>query len=347
MLAICFGTRPEYLKILPIVQFLRTKNIEFQLIYIQQHTDLFSETIFYDRTVYIDDHYSDNRLNNIVCSILERSEMTLEGIDWVMVQGDTTSAFGMALAAFQRGIRVIHVEAGLRTHDKKNPYPEETNRQLISRIADLHFAPTWENEKNLFSEGINHENIKRTGNTLFDFVKYPSITFTNHVLITMHRAEKSKEEISQWIDEYINLANKLEWLKFTWVLHPRIYDQVYDKYYSNENKPKNLELILPIEHKELLKLMAKSKFIITDSGGIQEECSFLKKKCIVTRKVTERPETLEDTSFLCPEPKSLCDLAKVIDDNPFVRDDYKCPYTFGQGVATTLIYDELKRRNII
>jgi len=337
MIGICMGSRPEAIKVLPLIKKLKSANIKFKVIYVKQHTNLMPD-IPYDEVVEIDKTCG-NRLNEIVASVLLNSNKALEGVDHVMVQGDTSSAFAMALAAFHRGIKVIHVEAGLRTYDQDSPYPEEVNRQLISKIASLHFAPTFQNESNLFFEKVSGR-VVRSGNTVFDGVDYPvNSTNPTDVLITMHRREKNSEDIEKWIGKYCQLQDLYPNLKFKFVKHPRMDNKLFEKI--------NFQVIDPVPHNVLLQMIADSKFVITDSGGLQEECSFMNKTCFVTRDNTERPESIGTTSFLCKRPEDLWAMVSWFMNSGSITFHNTCPFTFGKGVATEIIFNTLKEENII
>ena len=214
-----------------------------------------------------------------------------------MVQGDTTSAFAMALSAYHRKIKIIHLEAGLRTNDLDNPYPEEANRQLISRIADIHLCPTEISFSNLTSELTKGEKHV-VGNTVLDNIVNTPVTYTNEVLVTMHRRE-NHDIIPQWFEniEKASLNNKD--LKFIFVSHPNPNVQ------KHLNKLNNVKVVDPMDHETFINKLSSCKFIITDSGGLQEESSFLRKYSIVCRKVTERKSGLGQWSELCYLPENL------------------------------------------
>lgn len=337
MLCLCAGSRPEFLKLIPIINKLKENNVKFKTVYVKQHTTLMPY-FEYDEVVEIDKTCG-NRLNEIVASVLLNSNKALEGVDHVMVQGDTSSAFAMALAAFHRGIKVIHVEAGLRTYDQESPYPEEVNRQLISKIASLHFAPTFQNESNLFFEKVAGR-VVRSGNTVFDGVDYPANSANpTDVLITMHRREKDSEDIEKWIRAYSVCQRALPYLNFKFIKHPRMDNKLFEGV--------DFQVIEPVPHDVLLQMIADSMFVITDSGGLQEECSFMGKTCFVTRDNTERPESIGTTSFLCSTPEQLWPMVSWFINSPASDKIAKCPFTFGKGVATEIIFNTLKEENII
>ena len=251
-----------------------------------------------------------------------------------MVQGDTTSALAVALSAFHHGIKAIHLEAGLRTYDNKNPYPEEINRRLIAQIADIHLCPTTEALRNLTYEKIAGE-IYVVGNTVIDnLLPYKEkCEYTNKILVTMHRRE-NHERIAEWFDEINKLAIEYPQFEFILPIHPNPNVQKFRHLLPNVN------VIEPLPYEEMLELLTKVRLVITDSGGLQEECSFLNKKCLVCRKVTERPESIERSSWLVRRPENLSSM--FFDQYDTYEIDYACP--FGDGHAAEKIMTIIKER---
>ena len=324
MFLLCFGTRPEYIKVKSLIDNL--KNVK--TCFTGQHPDLL-ENIEVDIKLNIID-MNTNRLNNIIINTLFESTI-FEDIEYVIVQGDTTSALSMALSAFNNKIKVIHLEAGLRTYDTSDPFPEEMNRQLISRIATVHLCPTELNKQNLISEGIS-KNIYVTGNTGLDNIDKSNVVYGNKILVTLHRRD-NHHNINEWFIEIEKLALGHPELEFILPIHPNPNVQ---KYRHLLNKVKVIE---PICHSEMIKLIKECKFIISDSGGIQEEASFLNKRIIICRKYTERPEVLDSHGVLCGYP---CDLDKIFNDvNANYIVDKPCP--FGDGNAYKNIINIFER----
>jgi UDP-N-acetylglucosamine 2-epimerase (non-hydrolysing) len=222
--------------------------------------------------------------------------------DLVLVHGDTTTTFSSALAAFYEKIPIAHVEAGLRTHDKFFPYPEEINRKLTDALTDLYFAPTENAKKNLLVEGVPEEKIFVTGNTVVDAVQeivkrkqnkkfsflHENVPF---ILVTAHRREnwgKPMENICNAINSISQLYNGK--VKFIFSVHKNpIVRNIVEKILG---KNKNVVLIEPMQYDDFLALLSKSLFILTDSGGIQEEAPSLNKPVLLLRNVTERPEAI-------------------------------------------------------
>ena len=188
MILLCYGTRPEWIKIKPLIKQMRKKKVKFKVLFTGQQKDI-AEVSEADYTYLMGDT-TGNRLDAVIKACLSMPDYLFDNINRVLVQGDTATAFGLALAAFHRKIQVVHLEAGLRTHDKNNPYPEEVYRQMISRIADLHLCPTTFNVQNLMNESVDG-NISRVGNTAIDNLveNYIQPRDTKLVLVTLHRRE--------------------------------------------------------------------------------------------------------------------------------------------------------------
>ncbi|MEK7087234.1 MAG: UDP-N-acetylglucosamine 2-epimerase (non-hydrolyzing), partial [Patescibacteria group bacterium] len=232
--------------------------------------------------------------------------------DILMVQGDTSTAFLAAFLAFHFKIKIAHIEAGLRTHDKYSPFPEEINRQLIGRLADFHFAPTEQAKNNLLKEGIVEEKIFLTGNTAIDalfmikdkqkeniteyenkFLKKYKIDFQNKkiILITAHRRENFGEGLKNIFSAIKEIAQKRNNVKIIYPVHlnPNVYHLAQKMLCGISN----IYLIEPLEYDEFVFLMDKSYLILTDSGGIQEEAPSLRKPVLVMRNTTERQEGIK------------------------------------------------------
>ena len=328
MILITFGTRPEYIKVLPVMREFDSRGYPYKTFFTGQHTDLLENTISPDYQIEISE--GGNRLDTIVQAILNKDEI-FENIDSVMVQGDTTSAFATALAAFHRKIPVAHLEAGLRTYDKYSPYPEEFNRRAISSLADIHFVPTQVAADNLQREGFK-EQIHLVGNTVLDNLSHLKTYDSDTVIVTLHRREKHSQ-IKEWFEEINRLAKKNPHLQFIFPIHP---NPMVKKY---ENLLTSVVVYPPMEHEEFISRLARCKYIITDSGGIQEEAAFLKKPCIVCRDFTERAEGLGSFSILCKTPAelepSLLWAAKTD------LQGLTCPY--GDGKSSQYIADVYKK----
>jgi UDP-N-acetylglucosamine 2-epimerase (non-hydrolysing) len=260
-----------------------------------------------------------NRLNNIIYSIMKSN--ILHDITHVIVQGDTVSSFGMALSAFNNKKKIIHLEAGLRTYDTYNPYPEEAYRQMISRITDIHLCPTEYNKQNLINERVAGK-IYVVGNTGLDNIDNSDCSYDNKVLITLHRRE-NHDIMNMWFEELEKLAYIYKDVEFTIPIHsnPEII--------KHKNIFKRVNVIKPLTHEEIINYIKKCKLIISDSGGLQEECSYLNKKIIICRKNTERTETLGTNGILCRCPSMLQDIFSKVYLDYYINQD--SPYKIGKS----------------
>lgn len=331
---ITYGTRPEWIKVKPVIEELKRRGIDHKTLFTGQHKNIAPDKADYVIDSYV--HYSNNRLNNIVANIMYKfGEYQLKDITHVLVQGDTSSAMAIALSAFHHKKSVIHLEAGLRTYDKENPYPEEVNRRIISEIAEIHLCPTINSMINLRGENIIN-NVHIVGNTALDnLVEWKEkCEYGDSILVTLHRRE-NHEIMDKWFIEIEILARKYPYYNFILPLHPNPDVQ------KHRDILKTVTVIPPQEHSQLLELLAKTKLVITDSGGLQEECSFLNKKCLVCRKETERPETLGLSSYLVKEPDELDGLFKKHINSYAIN--IKSPY--GDGKSAKKIIDLFYGKN--
>jgi len=319
MILMAFGTRPEYIKIKPLIEEMQGK-IPFKLLFTGQHVDLLANVEDQD-VLKLEIKDGQNRLDSIVASVMNQDHV-FEGVDAVLVQGDTTSVFAIALAAFHRRIKVIHLEAGLRTYDRDNPYPEEFNRQAVSRIADIHLCPTPDAAFNLSQELVGGS-VYVVGNTVLDNLTHLAPTKTNTVVITMHRRENHKK-MDLWFKALDHIAKTFSHeYRFVLPIHPN------PNVRKHRHLLKHVEIIDPVPYEEFLEMLASCSYIITDSGGLQEETSFLGKHSIVCRKTTERPEGLGKFSALCPGPELLFEMFENMRRTPDPKGE--CPYGDGKS----------------
>lgn len=325
MILLCFGTRPEWLKIKPLTKVLK----DYKLLFTGQHTDLLKGIpVDYKITV----GQGDNRLDQVVSDCLLQFP---EGeFDSVLVQGDTASAFGCALAAFNRNLKIYYLEAGLRTYNLKHPYPEEGYRQMIARLSNVNLCPTMLSQQNLKREKVQGE-LHVVGNTVLDnLLPYKEkCEYTNKVLITLHRRE-NHAKMDLWFKAINELAEDNPSLEFILPLHP------------NPNVKKHASLlphvtvIEPMEYSDLLNLLVKVRLVISDSGGLQEEGSFFNKKVLVCRKTTERPEGISTGHlYMCATPKVLKYMFNFIKDDAIINQE--CPY--GDGKSSKRVADILQK----
>ncbi len=313
---IIFGTRPEAIKMAPLVQEFRKYNDRFdtRVCVTAQHREMLDQVLaFFDITPEYDlDLMKPNQnLYSLTSDILTGLRPVLEDFqpDYVYVHGDTTTTMAAGIAAFYSGAKICHVEAGLRTHNKRSPFPEEMNRQLTGRLTDYHFAPTEQSKKNLLEERISETDILVTGNTVIDALLDSSKRVKNvsnkeietlqeildpsrkAILVTGHRRENHGQG-------FINICESLKEIAITHPevqiiypvhLNPNVKGPVYEILSDIEN----VHLINPLSYPTFVWLMNKSYMIITDSGGVQEEAPSLGKPVLVMRDTTERPEAVE------------------------------------------------------
>ncbi|MBN2073208.1 MAG: UDP-N-acetylglucosamine 2-epimerase (non-hydrolyzing) [Actinobacteria bacterium] len=314
---VCMGTRPEGIKLAPVITALkqRKNNFSFKVCSTGQHREMLDQVFdFFDIVPDFDlDLMEKNQsLGYLSSKILKEIGKIFDEAapDIVLVQGDTTTAFLTALSAFYKKIKTGHVEAGLRTYDRMNPFPEEINRQLVSRVADFHFAPTKKAFDNLAGENVDRENIAVTGNTVVDAIlwsikkieKYMveiekgepfSLLDENKkiILVTMHRRESFGKDIENVCRALKEISGSYDKIQVVYPVHlnPNVRGPVYEML----GKVKNIILTRPLGYEPFLWLMSRSYFIITDSGGVQEEAPTLKKPVLVIRKKTERTESVD------------------------------------------------------
>ncbi len=311
-----FGTRPEAVKMAPVIRALQmTPHIETHICVTAQHREMLDQVLsLFDITPEIDLDLMKpgQELAALTSDIFRHIDPILTKIkpDWVLVQGDTTTVMAASIAAYYQRIHIGHVEAGLRTHDKWQPFPEEINRRIAGVVADLHFAPTELCRKNLLSEGIPDWRIAVTGNPVIDALQHisqlpiPAEIQTllqqngihsngkKLILITAHRRENFGRPIENICEAIRNLAAQyLDSIHFVYPVHlnPNINKPVY-KLLSNLP---NITLLPPLEYLSLVYLIKNASIVLTDSGGIQEEATGLGKPTFVLRQVTERPEGIE------------------------------------------------------
>ena len=331
-IAIIYGTRPEYLKLKKIIQ-LVPKN-KREVIFTGQHDELVSNYIFTNKINI--GKISNQRLNNIFSDVIRK--LNLSNYSAIIIQGDTATTCAAAINAFNNKIKIIYVESGLRSYDYENPYPEECYRQIISRLAHINFSPTNLSRSNLKKEKIKSK-IFVVGNTALDnLLKYKKNTkYTDLVPITLHRRE-NLNILLEWFEALNKVAKNFNKLKFIYPIHanPVIKKKI--------KVLKNIKIVNAVSHEKMINYISKSKFIITDSGGIQEEGSFLNKKVIVCRKVTERPEGIKSGHLkICSKPSRLFKMVKLLNNNYKIKNI--CPY--GDGKSSLRIIKILKREGII
>jgi UDP-N-acetylglucosamine 2-epimerase (non-hydrolysing) len=296
---------------------------EYKLLFTGQHPDLL-QNVKVDYKININN--SDNRLDSIISDCM--LQFPNEEFGSVLVQGDTGSAFGCALAAFNRQLKIYYLEAGLRSGDLQHPYPEEGYRQMIARIADVNLAPTQLSANNLIKEKV-HGKIHVVGNSVLDnLVDFGDPTYENFVLITLHRRE-NHYWMDKWFTELNDLAIANPDLEFILPIHPNPNVQKWKHLLTSVN------VVEPMEHTDMILHIKKCRFIISDSGGLQEEGSFFNKQVIVCRTTTERPEGLYTGHLhLCKNPNDLKKLFGKVNNNPYISEN--CPYGDGDTAIKVL-----------
>jgi len=302
-------------------------------------------------------------LNAFSARALPRLQGVLRRVrpDFVLVQGDTTTAFVTALAAFYEQVPVGHVEAGLRSYDRANPFPEEVNRVMISRLADLHFAPTETACRNLIAEGIPSEAIFRTGNTVVDALRWAaarpedlreprlraaleSLTPGDQaVVVTTHRRENHGKPLESLCRAFSTLVARHPRLHLFYPVHmnPKVADNV-----ARLLRHPRAHLLPSLDYFDLIQVLARCRFVLTDSGGLQEEAPSLGKPVLVLRKVTERPEAVAAGAALLVGTETSAVVAaasRLLTDSGFYRSMARGRDIYGDGRAGVRIVDGIRR----
>ncbi|HEB9312192.1 TPA: UDP-N-acetylglucosamine 2-epimerase (non-hydrolyzing) [Campylobacter coli] len=374
---VVFGTRPEAIKMAPLVKIMEKRtDIVFKVCVTGQHRQMLDQIldVFGIKLDYDLDIMRENQdLYDITLKILHGMKNVLDDFkpDVVLVHGDTTTASVAALSAFYQKITIAHVEAGLRTYNLYNPWPEEANRQIVGVLSSIHFAPTIKSAENLVKEGKDKKNIFVTGNTVIDALFYMvekiknDITFKTKILssieneykirnnrkfilVTGHRRENFGEGFLQICEALKSIA----------INNPNI-DIVYPVHLNpNVQKPvksilsdmTNIYLINPLKYEEFVYLMSSCYFIITDSGGVQEEAPSLGKPVLVMRETTERPEAVEagTVKLVGTCKSSIIKVAQeLIDSEDKYKKMSKASNPYGDGKACEKIMEILIKKEII
>ena len=362
-----FGTRPEAIKLAPIIQKLKAdKRFEPLVVVTAQHREMLDQVLhLFDIQPDCDLNLmkEDQGLAQLSASIFTHLDPVLADMqpDWLLVQGDTTTVMAAALNAYYRRIRIGHVEAGLRTGDKWQPFPEEINRRIAGVTADLHFAPTAWARGNLLREGIAESQVKVTGNTIIDalrqiiqspapqeiqdFLRGKAIHEQGKklVVVTAHRRENFGEPIQAICRALKTLAEqfagKVE-IVYPVHLNPHIYQPVHELLAGVDN----ITLMPPLEYLALVHLLKNAYLILTDSGGIQEEATGLGVPCLVLRSVTERPEGVEAGILKLTGTETetiLSESAKLLNDANAHARMAKAANPYGDGNAAEKIISYL------
>ncbi len=351
---ISFGTRPEAIKIAPVIKELQRCRDKFHTIVVvtAQHRQMLDQVLNIFKIV---PDYDLNimtkrqSLSDLVIKTLRGLESLFkqEKPDMLLVQGDASSAFASALAGYYQQIPLGHIEAGLRTYDKYAPFPEEINRRCISAIADIHFAPTPRARENLIAEGIDPSRIYVTGNTVIDAVKQIlsrdriSPCHTKNIrllLVTLHRRESFGTPLKGICQALVTIVHRYPDVQMVIPVHPN--PQVSKTINDMLGKEKQIRLIEPVEYPDFLALMKQAYLILTDSGGIQEEAPTLGKPVVILREKTERVEALEyGTAVLAGiEPEQIVKVTEFLLNNiKAYRQMVRRCAVFGDGKAAIRI----------
>lgn len=357
-----FGTRPEAIKMAPLVKELQKRNeIECIVCVTAQHRqmldqvlDTFEITPDYD----LDIMKQGQTLGEVTTRALNGLEEVIKNVkpDIVLVHGDTTTTFAGALAAFYNMTSIGHVEAGLRTYDKYSPYPEEMNRQMVSCLADMNFAPTNLSRDNLLKEGRKPENIYVTGNTVIDAMKttirdsythevFDWIGDSRMILLTAHRRENLGEPMRHFFKAIKRIVDEFPDVKVVYPIHmnPKVREVANEIFATSDR----IRLIEPLEVFDFHNFQNKAYIILTDSGGIQEEAPSLGKPVLVLRDTTERPEGIEAGTLKLvgtSEEKVYEETKKLLEDKKEYEKMSKASNPYGDGHASVKIVDAIIER---
>ena len=352
-IAFIFGTRPEIIKLAPLINETYSRNTFREraydpiLINTGQHKellypmlDLFGLKCHYNLEIMEENQTLTGTMAKAVASISK--VLSFHKPDYVVVQGDTTTTFAGALAAFYNGIKVIHIEAGMRTHDLNSPFPEEAHRQMVSKIAHLHFCATESNSKELINEGISSSKIHVVGNTGLDSIeqivmkhlKDKPTSNRKKILLTLHRRESFGEPIKK-ILEAVNYLADYGGIEILFPVHPN--PNVIEAVNKFLRKNESVKIVNPLDYLSFTQAMWDSDVILSDSGGVQEEAPFLGRPVVVLREKTERTETLGKTSFLVGS-----DTSKIISATMNVlnrEEEFERDFSYGDGYASQRVLD--------
>lgn len=357
------GTRPEVIKMAKLIDLLnKDQNFIHKVCVTGQHKELLFQAlnifnIVPDFDLKVMSH--NQSLTDVTSKILLSFTEVLIQLkpDLILVHGDTTTSFACSLAAFYQKIAIGHVEAGLRSKNKYNPFPEEINRVLVSKLAFLHFAPTKLNYDNLISEGILEDNIFITGNTVIDTLldvsskllecpddlkNIEEVINTKFILVTGHRRENFGKGFSDISDALIAVAKKYPLCNIIYPLH--LNPNVREVMINNISGIKNIHLIEPLPYLSFIYLMKKCELILTDSGGIQEEAPSLNKPVLVMRECTERTEALSEKTaeLVGTNPENIINaISKILDGT---SDIVIRANPYGDGFASEKIINLLRKR---
>ena len=363
------GTRPEGIKLAPVLRELGTAPMRSRCCVTGQHREMLNQVL--DLFGIVPDHdlrimTEDQTPARVAAATLTGLEAVIrsERPDWVLVQGDTTTAAAAALAAYYARVRVGHVEAGLRTHDKWQPFPEEINRQVVGAVADLHFAPTGRARDNLLREGVPSEHILVTGNTVIDALQWVAAQpwaptgleeAARHklgaaladsariVLVTAHRRENFGTPLEDICHALRDLASRYAHrVRFVYPVHrnPHVWEPVHRLL----GDVSNIILLPPLDYLSLVHVMKRAYLVLTDSGGLQEEAPGLGVPVLVLREVTERPEGVDAQTVRIvgtERAKVVAETIRLLEDGDAHARMARAVNPYGDGRAASRIVARL------
>src|SRR5438128_59895 len=364
-----FGTRPEAIKLAPVIQELerRSDTFESRICVTGQHREMLDQMldlfgITPDHDLRVMQHAQS--LNHVTVAVIDglRPVLEEEHPDWVLVQGDTTTTMAGGLGAFHHGCKVGHVEAGLRTHDKRDPWPEEMNRRVAGVLADVHFAPTPSSAQNLYREGVSKDRVYVTGNTVIDALQTvaempfdpggtPLVDLAldgkRVIVATMHRREMTPEALQGVCLGLRAVAEEHPDVQIVIPVHrnPKVREPVHGAL----GDVANISLLDPLDYQPMIWLLRRSHFVITDSGGLQEEVTALGKPVIVIRGTTERPESVEagNAVLVGADGQALASWAtSLLADEQTYQAMARSTNPYGNGDAAEKIVDILVARSL-
>lgn len=355
-----FGTRPEAIKMAPLVlEMQQDEEIEPVVVVTAQHREMLDQVL---ETFNIVPDYDLNimkagqTLSEVTGRVINGLESVIKEVkpDMILVHGDTTTTFAGSLAAFYNEVDIGHVEAGLRTHNKYSPFPEEANRQMTGVLADLHFSPTSDARQNLLNEAKNPEIISVTGNTAIDALKttvdenYHSEIIEKHkdnkvILLTAHRRENIGQPMHNIFGAVRQIVDEFEDVTVVYPMHknPKVRE-IAQEYLGNHER---IELIEPLDVLDFHNFAAKSHLILTDSGGVQEEAPSLGKPVLVLRDTTERPEGVKAGTLKLAgvERENIYNMTKeLLTNEEMYREMSQTQNPYGDGHASRRICDNIK-----
>lgn len=354
--AVVFGTRPEAIKLLPVVRALESGPLKVVTVATGQHREMLDQVLEAQRltpTIDLDVMRQAQSLNLLAARLLTGLDAAYAALepDLVVVQGDTTSALIGAQAAFHRRLPVAHVEAGLRSGDPDNPYPEETNRRLISTLATLHFPPTARARKALLDEGRDSDSIAVTGNTAVDALlqlappaSAPTVADRRLLVVTTHRRESFDGGLERVFRALLDIVEEHSDVDVVFPVHlnPKVHELAWELL---GNQPR-IRLIEPLSHDQFVPLMRSATLLLTDSGGVQEEAPSLDKPVLLLREVTERCEALEAGAAVLVgtnRERIVEETRRLLTDDEAYRRMASIPSPFGDGRAAHRIARAIER----